>query len=67
MAKFKAWCNYHMFQEQWKAILDNEFMEAYLHGIIINCVDGMMWQFYPRIFIYIADYLEKSVSYDEDG
>ena len=67
MAEFKAWCNRHMFQEQWKAILDNEFMEAYLHRIIINCVDGMTWQFYPRIFIYIADYPEKSVSYNEDG
>ena len=63
MAEFKAWCNHHMFQEQWKVILDNEFMEAYLHGIVIKCVDGMMRRFYPQIFIYIADYLEKSVSF----
>jgi hypothetical protein len=52
-----------MFQEQWKVILDNEFMEAYLHGIVIKCVDGVTRRFYPRFLIYIADYPEKSVSF----
>ena len=52
-----------MFQEQWKVILDNEFMEAYLHVIVIKCVDGMTLRFYPQIFVYIADYPEKYVTF----
>jgi hypothetical protein len=52
-----------MFQEQWKLILDDEFMEAYLHGIVIKCLDGVTRRFYPRIFIYIADYPEKFVPF----
>lgn len=43
------------------AILDEDFMEAFLHGIVICCVDGITRRFYPRIFIYICDYPEKLV------
>ena len=51
-----------MFHEQWKTILDDEFTEAYLHGIVIHCVDGVARRFYPRLFIYISDYPEKYAS-----
>ena len=50
-----------MFHEQWKIIMDNEFMEAYLHGIVIHCTDARARRFYPRFFIYSADYPEKCV------
>lgn len=36
-------------------------MEAYMHGIVITCCDGILRRFYPRIFIYAADYPEKWV------
>jgi hypothetical protein len=34
-------------QEVWQQLLDDDFLEAYQHGI------------YPRIFTYSADYPEK--------
>ena len=43
----------------WELLLDDEFMEAYEHGIIIKCHDGVLRQFYPRFFTYAADYSEK--------
>jgi hypothetical protein len=45
----------------WKLILDDEFMHAYEHGIVIMCPDGVLRRFYPRIFTYSADYPEKYV------
>ena len=44
---------------QWDILLDDEFIEAWVHGIVIKCCDGIARRFYPRIFTYSADYLEK--------
>ncbi|KAG2067230.1 hypothetical protein BDR04DRAFT_1129692 [Suillus decipiens] len=52
-------CHRGLFHEQWKILLDDGFLEAYKHGIIIHCCDGITWRFYPRIFTYSADYPEK--------
>jgi hypothetical protein len=41
--------------------LDPEFMYAYIHGIVIECFDGILRRFFPRIFTYSADYPEKYV------
>jgi hypothetical protein len=54
-------CHRELFHEQWKILLDDEFLEAYKHGIIIHCCDGITQRFYPRIFTYSADYPEKYV------
>lgn len=43
----------------WLAILDGEFMEAYIHGILIVCGDGVTRRIFPRFFTYAADYPEK--------
>ena len=43
----------------WKLILDDKFMEAYEHGIVIKCPDGIWRRFYPQFFTYSADYPEK--------
>ncbi|KAJ7777634.1 hypothetical protein DFH07DRAFT_976756 [Mycena maculata] len=43
----------------WRLLLDDEFLEAYEHGIVIECQDGVFRRFYPRIFTYSADYPEK--------
>jgi hypothetical protein len=45
--------------EQWKILLDDDFIEAWKHGIAVVCCDGVRRRFYPRIFTYSADYPEK--------
>jgi hypothetical protein len=48
-----------MYHSQWAVILDDEFLEAYKHGMAIKGYDGVWRHFYPRIFTYSADYKEK--------
>jgi Plavaka transposase len=48
---------------QWSILLDDEFVEAYQHGIVIKCCDGITRRFYPRILAYSADYPEKYAIY----
>lgn len=52
-------CHREFFHEQWKVLLDEEFVNAYKHGVVITCCDGVKRRFYPRIFTYSADYPEK--------
>lgn len=54
-------CQREFLHAQWKAILDDEFLEAYEHGVIMVCCDGKKRRFYLRIFSYAADYPEKLV------
>ena len=56
---FFTHCHREAFHEQWKVLLDKEFLHAYEHRIVIKCCDGVTWRFYPRIFTYSADYPEK--------
>jgi hypothetical protein len=48
-------------QKIWLLLLDPEFMNAYVHGILITCGDGVKRQIFPRFFTYSADYPEKYV------
>lgn len=57
-----AHCFRELTHEQWKVLLDDEFLHAYEHGIVIECRNGVMRRIYPRIFTYSADYPEKYVS-----
>ncbi|KAJ3531358.1 hypothetical protein NMY22_g8186 [Coprinellus aureogranulatus] len=50
-----------LFHEQWRLLLDDEFIEAYRHGLVIDCFDGVRRRFYPRIMTYSADYPERTV------
>ncbi|KAF9565462.1 hypothetical protein CPC08DRAFT_629854 [Agrocybe pediades] len=43
----------------WLLLLDDEFMHAYEHGIVVQCADGITWRIFPRFFTYSADYPEK--------
>ena len=52
-------CRRELMHEVWKVLLDDEFLEAYMYGIVIKCVDGIERRVYPRIFTYSADYPEK--------
>ena len=40
-----------LMQEVWLILMDDDFMHAYIHGI--------MQVFYPQFFTYSADYPEK--------
>jgi hypothetical protein len=50
-------------QQVWSQLLDADFVKAYSHGFVMECVDGRIRRFYPRIFTYSADYPEKYVLY----
>ena len=55
-------CNREFFHAQWCILLDDEFLEAYEHGIVMTCQDEVKRRIYPRIFTYSADYPEKYVA-----
>jgi hypothetical protein len=46
-------------QQIWLLLLDENFMDAYVHGIRIACGDGATRRIFPRFFTYSADYPEK--------
>ena len=52
-------CARELFHAQWRILLDDDFLEAWEHGIAILCIDGVKRRVYPRIFSYSADYPEK--------
>jgi len=52
-------CRREIYDAQWDILLDDDFLYAYEHGMVINCFDAIRRRFYPRIFIYSADYKEK--------
>ena len=58
---FMTHCQREFLHAQWKELLGDDFLEAYEHGVVIECCDGIKRRFYLRIFAYSADYPEKSV------
>lgn len=52
-------CKREMLHQVWRLMLDEEFLHAYKHGIVLQCTDGIIRRIYPRIFTYSADYPEK--------
>ena len=48
-------------------LLDDDFIEAYEWGIIIECIDGITRLCFPRIITYSADYPEKCAAFPIDG
>lgn len=46
----------------WSFLLDDDFVHAYIHGMVIMCVDGIERRVFPRLFTYSADYPEKYTS-----
>ncbi|KAI0070884.1 hypothetical protein K474DRAFT_1687288 [Panus rudis PR-1116 ss-1] len=52
-------CRRELMHAVWSLLLDEEFLHAYKHGIVILCADGVLQRVYPRIFTYSADYPEK--------
>jgi len=55
-------CRREIFQAAWLILLqDPEFLDAYVNGMIVNCIDGVRWRLFPQFFTYSADYPEKFV------
>jgi hypothetical protein len=54
-----AHCHRELTHAQWDIILDDEFLDAYEHGIVVMGYEDVLCRFYPRIFIYSIDYPEK--------
>ncbi|KAG2336479.1 hypothetical protein BDR05DRAFT_978786 [Suillus weaverae] len=50
---------HELFQVQWKVLCDDKLLEAYEHGIVVLCCDGVKCRFYPQFFTYSMDYPEK--------
>ncbi|KDN41261.1 hypothetical protein RSAG8_07530, partial [Rhizoctonia solani AG-8 WAC10335] len=48
-----------LFHQVWKHILNDEFLHAWRHGVVVHCADGITRRVFPRIFSYSADYPEK--------
>jgi hypothetical protein len=48
-----------LMQKIWLLMLDDTFVDAYVHGMLITCGDGVKRRIFPRIFTYAADYPEK--------
>jgi len=56
-------CRREIFQAAWLILIqDPEFLDAYLNGIIVECIDGIKRRLFPRFFTYSADYPEKYVT-----
>ena len=55
-------CRRELMHQVWRVLLDDEFLEAYRHGIVLKCADGILRRVYPRILTYSADYPEKYVA-----
>jgi hypothetical protein len=54
-----AHCRRELLHTQWEVLLDEEFLIAYKHGIVVVCCDGNARRFYPRLITYSGDYKEK--------
>jgi hypothetical protein len=55
-------CRRENFQAAWLILIqDPEFLDAYVNGMIIDCIDGVRRRVFPRFFTYSADYPEKYV------
>ena len=54
-------CRRELFHAQWRDLLDDEFLQAYEHGMAFICGDGIKRRLFPRIFTYSADYPEKYI------
>jgi hypothetical protein len=59
MAAVLTHCKRELMHTIWSLLLDEEFMHAYVHGAVIECIDGIMCCFFPCFFIHSADYPEK--------
>jgi hypothetical protein len=54
-------CQRELFHACWDTLLDEEFLHAYRHGMVLKCADGVLRRIFLHIFTYSADYPKKCV------
>ncbi|KAG2055212.1 hypothetical protein BDR06DRAFT_982073 [Suillus hirtellus] len=59
MAALYTHCRCELFHGCWDILLDEGFLHAYHHGIVLKCADGVLHRIFPQIFTYSADYPNK--------
>jgi hypothetical protein len=57
-------CRRELMHNIWSHLMDDDFVTAYKHGVVMRCADGILRRIYPRIFTYSADYPEKYLSHN---
>lgn len=45
--------------EIWHFLMDDDFMHAFIHGLVFKFLDGIMRIMFPQTSIYRSDYPEK--------
>ncbi|KAI0654691.1 hypothetical protein C8Q70DRAFT_925386 [Cubamyces menziesii] len=48
-----------LMQHIWLILMDDWFMYAYIHGLLLECGDGILRRLFIRFLFYAADYPEK--------
>jgi hypothetical protein len=48
-----------LFHAIWTFLLDDDFIDAYVHSLVSKLADGIERLSFPRFFIYSMDYPEK--------
>jgi hypothetical protein len=61
MAALHTHCWHELFHVCWDTLLDEDFLHAYGHGIVLKCTDGILCRIFLHIFTYSTDYPEKCV------
>jgi hypothetical protein len=53
------YCKHELMHVIWSQLLDKEFIEAYVYEMQVECINGIICQFFLWIFIYSVDYPKK--------
>jgi len=59
MAEVLHFLKIELMQKIWYLMLDDSFVDAYTHGMLITCSNGVKCQIFLQIFTYAADYPKK--------
>ena len=52
-----------LFHAVWAVLIDDEFIHAYVHGLVLKLFDHISRIGFLRFFIYAMDYPEKYASF----
>jgi hypothetical protein len=56
----KTHFNWELAQANWSKVLDKQFIDAWVHGIVVTChANGVKHCLFPQIFSYSMDYPKK--------
>ncbi|RPD53254.1 hypothetical protein L226DRAFT_548591 [Lentinus tigrinus ALCF2SS1-7] len=58
-AELLTFCRRELYQAVILLLLDERFLDAYRHGILVSCGDEIRRHMFPRFLIHSADYVEK--------